>query len=246
MRIHRVQLDTLTLGEQRLSAQESHHLARVLRVQLGQRIQAFDGRGYEAEGVISAIDSQGVSVTLREAQRSYVEASRKLSLAVGLPKGDRFENIVRMGTELGVARFIPLKTDYGDVPSLKANKLARYQRIAQEAAKQSGRSLVPEVLPMHTLNELMAQAHVGQEADDGLEPPTQIIMADPYVTQSLADIHCDDAVPILCVTGAEGGFSQAEVAYLQQHEVISVHLGRRILKADTAPIALASILLINT
>lgn len=229
MRVHRVYLENLLEGENQLCTQEAYHLARVLRVKVGQAIQAFDGKGYYADGTIASVDRNSVTVTLKGKQLSDVEPERKITLAVGLPKGDAFETIVRMGTELGVVAFIPLLTEYGEVRVLKANKLERYRRIALEAAKQSGRSIIPTVHPLQTLDELLAFME--------RQPAHLKIVAHPYTTKTLNDITIEPHKYILCVTGTEGGLSQKETEKLEGITKF-IHLGKRILRADTAPLLL--------
>lgn len=236
MRVHRVYLENLLEGENQLSTQEAYHLARVLRVKVGQAIQAFDGKGYYADGTIASVDRNSVTVTLESKQLSDVEPERKITLAVGLPKGDAFETIVRMGTELGVVAFIPLLTEYGEVRVLKANKLERYRRIALEAAKQSGRSIIPIIHPLHTIDELLIFIET--------QPPYLKIVAHPYTETTLNDITIQKNGSILCITGPEGGINTEEVTQLSQTNSHIIKLGKRILRADTAPIILSHLLTI--
>lgn len=236
MRVHRVYLENLLEGENQLSSQEAYHLARVLRVKVGQAIQAFDGKGYYADGTVASVDRNSVTVWLEGKQLSDVEPERKITLAVGLPKGDAFETMVRMGTELGVVAFIPLLTEYGEVRVLKDNKLERYRRIALEAVKQSGRSFIPNVYPLYTLPELLALMQ---------SQPYQLnIVAHPYSQKKLKELSIATPKNILCITGAEGGLSQAELEMLEDIAQC-IHLGKRILRADTAPLALAAQLFDN-
>jgi RsmE family RNA methyltransferase len=150
MRVHRVYVPTLTeQGEANntitLHGREAHHLAHVLRVSTGQAVRAFDGRGHEADGVVVDIAGDVVVLELSPPQASDVESTWQVHIAVGLLKGDKLADVVRQVTELGAVSVQPFTSRFGDVPKASPNKLSRWRRIAQEAAKQSGRSLVPEV-----------------------------------------------------------------------------------------------------
>lgn len=231
MRVHRVYVPTLQAGETVLVGSEAQHLAQVLRVGPGARVRAFDGQGLEAQGTVTAADPMRVTVQLGEPETSEVEASLRITLAVALLKGDKLSEVVRRGTELGVVRFVPFVSARCDVRELSVNKLGRLRRVAQEAAKQSGRSVVPEVADVEKLSALR------------LEPFTLVAQpgAPVSLSQKLAQAEPD---AITVVTGPEGGLSDEEVCTLLERGAQAVRLGGRILRAETAPVALAAALLI--
>lgn len=231
MREHRVFISTLTAGDMTLTGSEAQHLAQVLRVRPGARIRAFDGAGLEAAGVVTDIDAFRVTLALESSEPSAVEASLKVTLAVALLKGDKLAEVVRRGTELGVARFQLFTSSRCDARELSPNKLERLRRVAQEAAKQSGRSVVPPVAEVVKL--------------DRLELGNFCLVADPHAGATLRDrlgAHTSNSVSV--VTGPEGGLDPAEVAALQGQGAYPVRLGARILRAETAPVALAAALLV--
>lgn len=231
MREHRVFVSTLNGGETTLSGSDAQHLAQVLRVRPGARVRAFDGAGLEAAGVVTGVDPFRVTLTLESPEPSAVEASLKVTLAVALLKGDKLAEVVRRGTELGVADFRLFTSLRCDVRELSANKLERLRRVAQEAAKQSGRSVVPPVAEPVKLGQL--------------ELGPFSLVADPYADATLRDhlnAHPSDRVSV--VTGPEGGLDPAEVAALTDRGGYPVRLGARILRAETAPVALAAALLV--
>lgn len=234
MRIHRVFLKDLQAGERALSGAEAHHLAQVLRVKPGTKVRAFDGTGLEAAGEVKEVDEVNVTLRLELPQPSDVEAALKLTLAVPLLKGDKFSEVVRRGTELGAVRFVPLLTARCDVKVLSENKLTRYRRVAKEAAKQSGRSVVPEVEPLRKLSKL------------DLGPLT--LVAHPFAATTLQEVMELDAgsdeEEVTLVTGPEGGLSEHEIESLTEKGAKGVTLGARILRAETAPIALTAALLL--
>jgi 16S rRNA (uracil1498-N3)-methyltransferase len=227
MRIHRVFVPKLE-PVVTLTGREAHHLAQVLRVRAGQAIRAFDGRGFEADGTVTTVEAMQIKLELNPAQASSVEAVLSISLAVALLKGDKLAEVIRMATELGIVAFRPFISQHCAVTAMSENKLERLRRIAREAAKQSGRSLVPDIHEPINLAQLP------------LEPLT--LLTHPYSQLSLQDLELSS--PLMVITGPEGGFSESEVQVLQECGAQAVRLGKRILRAETAPIALISALLV--
>ena len=216
-------------GETALTGGEAQHLAQVLRVQPGAKVRAFDGTGLEADGVVTEVDAFRVTVHLGDPEPSTVEAALDITLAVALLKGDKLSEVVRRGTELGVSGFALFVSERCDVRALSPNKLERLRRVAQEASKQSGRSVVPEVTVVGGLGALPL---------DGL-----CVVAEPKADKTLRHLgEIDQSVTV--VTGPEGGLSDAEITDLTGRGAHSVRLGARILRAETAPIAVAAALLI--
>ena len=230
MRVHRVYLKRLEPGEVALSGAEAHHLAVVLRVQPGAPVRAFDGRGLEASGVVGRLEEGRVVLELDPPEPSALEAARRLTLAVALLKGDKLADVVRQGTELGAVAFWPFRSERGEVPFLSEAKLARLRRVAQEAAKQSGRSFVPEVAPAVALAELPL--------------PGLALVAQPGASLNVREAVPAEALELTLVSGPEGGLSEAEVEALRLRGARAVRLGARILRAETAPLALAAALLV--
>ncbi len=242
MRVHRIFIADLQEGERVLTGSEAQHLAGVLRAEPGARVRAFDGQGLEANGVVTLAEALQVVVALEEPTSSTVEASLEITLAVALLKGDKLSGVVRQGTELGVARFAPFVSERCDVRELSVNKLGRLRRVAQEAAKQSGRSVVPAVDEPQKLSAL--------SLDDF------VLVAQPHAPATLRAVLTEQALSaeqtlsehtparVTLVTGPEGGLSPAEVGSLEAKGARVVRLGARILRAETAPIALAAALLV--
>ena len=232
MRRHRFHLRGLEAGEISVVGPEAQHLSRVLRVRPGDQVLAFDGEGLEARGEVSAVDDASVTVNLQEPQPSEVESDLQVTVAVALLKGDKLSDVVRRCTELGAVRFQPLPTKQADVPQLSANKLARLQRVAREAAKQSGRSVVPEVAPAIPLEELQWQGVAVLAHLRASEPLAGALTPLPEGTE------------LTLITGPEGGFAAEEAQSLVDRGATPVYLGKRILRAETAPIALLSAILL--
>lgn len=231
MRTHRVHLPELAEGEAVVTGRDAQHLAQVLRVRPGAPVRAFDGAGREAAGEVVDVEGLRVRLRLGPPRPSPVEPPVALTLAVALLKGDKLAEVVRRGTELGACRFALHVARRCDARHIKPAKLERLGRVAREAAKQCGRSVVPEVLAPVPL----ASLELGPAA----------LVADPRAGASLAELLPEGpAERLLLVTGPEGGLEPREVDALAERGARPVRLGARVLRAETAPIALAAALLV--
>ncbi len=216
-----------------LTGSEAHHLAKVLRVVVGQEIKAFDGQGLESSGIIQSVNDFQVVVTLQEPKTSEVEASLKITLCIALLKGDKLSDVIRQATELGVVAVQPFISKHCDVKELSLGKLERLRRVAQEASKQSGRSVVPEIREAVKLKDVQITS--------------TSIVAHPYASSSLhelAPLNKGGRGDLAIFTGPEGGFAPEEIEHLISKGATPVRLGARILRAETAPIALIAALLL--
>ncbi|GGJ19317.1 16S rRNA (uracil(1498)-N(3))-methyltransferase [Deinococcus roseus] len=205
-----------------LSGPEVQHM-RVLRLKNGDEVHLFDGSGWEARARIEEMDTFTATLVVLEKFQNDLELPKPITLALALLKGDKLADVVRACTELGVSRFQLLKTQYADVPDLGDNKLVRLKRIAEEASKQSRRAVVPEVLSPITLKQLPSV--------------TKGFVAHPHTQSTLLE-HLTWDSEVWFATGPEGGFSAAEIELLQHKNFLPITLGKRILRAETAPIAL--------
>lgn len=221
--MHRVRVSDLQ-DRLALPPSELRHL-QVLRLRPGDRVRVFDGRGGEAEATIERLDEGGALLALGEPVTPSPETPRPVTLAVALLKGDKLADVVRAATELGAARVQLLTTRFVDVPDIGAAKLDRLRRVATEASKQSRRAVVPEVLAPVKLSDLPAT--------------TQGFVAHPGAPTRLTDL-LDWSAPVTLVSGPEGGFAEEEIALLTSRGYRTVTLGGRILRAETAPLALLS------
>jgi 16S rRNA (uracil1498-N3)-methyltransferase len=214
-----------------LASDEARHLREVLRLKVGDEVQVFDGEGKEFRAVVSQARREFAELEIRdEIEPMRPESPLELTLAVALLKGEKFDLVVQKGTELGVNRFIPMVTRYADIrlrdEADAAKRVTRWQRIALEAAKQSGRSVVPEVMmavPFESVIRdnscLMFSERGGQPLNTDLKTKT-----------------------IKAIIGSEGGWSDEELDQALEAGVSIVTLGGRILRAETAAIATAALL----
>jgi 16S rRNA (uracil1498-N3)-methyltransferase len=215
------------------------HITRVLRLGTGSTVIVLDGRGKSYEAEIHSAGRDEVVCEIKKELLTTPACPVKVTLVQGIPKGDKMDIIIQKGTELGVSRVIPLicrravvKLD-GDRMSRKGE---RWQRIALEAAKQCRRPDVPEVSEPAELDHVLA----------GL--PEQCVALIPWEDEnkdSLKDIlHKNNAgEEIYVFIGPEGGFTPEEVQRARAFGVRPVTLGPRILRTETAGIAVLAMVL---
>ena len=234
MRRFRIRPEDVAGDRVTLSAEETRHLIRVLRLGVGDVVEALDGAGTMLTVRIERVDRRGAQAVVLARAPHPTESPLRLTLAQGMAKGDKLEGIIRMATELGATAIVPLGTARTVLTIERgggASRLARWRRVAQEAAKQSGRSVVPDVTPPQTLEAWLA----AREATDvlvclweGAEAPLVSRLPKPPVTHATL------------VVGPEGGLEPGEAQALEKAGAILGNLGSRILRTETAgPVGLA-------
>ena len=223
-----------------LQAEEARHLRDVLRLRTGDRVHVFDGAGKEFDCSIeeSRKDTARLNV-LAEVAPARPESPLQLTLAVALLKSDKFDLVVQKATELGVARVVPVATKLADIrlrDDSDANKrVTRWQRIALEASKQSGRALIPEVTHPISFDELV------QATDD----TGRKLMFSEREGQSLLEMKDTlnaNQQQVSALVGSEGGWTDEEISLARDNNWGIVTLGGRTLRAETAAIAVAVLL----
>ncbi len=205
-----------------ISSLEAAHL-RVLRAKVGDSITVFNGAGLEAIGIILEVTELQFVVELEPATASSLEPPQSITLAIALLKADKLSDVVRAATELGVSSIQLLITQHSEVKEIGTQKLERLRRIATEAAKQCQRNVIPSVFEPMPLSSLTSPA----------------IVAHPHSSLLPREAVSWDA-PFTIISGPEGGFSSHEIALLEQKGIVRVTLGKRILRAETAALALVS------
>jgi len=220
---------------------ELHHLRDVLRLRVGDGVVCCDGTGAEYVGTIAALSASRAQVRVeRLIERPSPPVG--LWLAQGLPKAERFEWVVQKATELGADRLSPLLTRHTIVrltPEQARAKLVRWQRIAQEAAKQSQRATIPQLEPPQSLPVFLEHLARGTL----VLMPTLVPASASAPWPGLADALKTSAGvrEVVILIGPEGDFSREEVALAQRHGARPVSLGPLTLRTDTAAIATLAI-----
>ena len=218
--------DAFTQQTITLAADEARHLRDVLRLKPGDEVYVFDGLGHEFRSTVSNIRRDVAELRIEtEVEPAKPESHLQLNLGVALLKGEKFDLVVQKATELGVTKITPLITRYADIHLRDASdatkRVARWQRIALEAAKQSGRAFVPEIsLPV---------------AFDKLEVEGDGVMFSERDGESIENLP--GASSITALVGSEGGWADEEIETARARGFHVLTLGGRILRAETAAIA---------
>jgi 16S rRNA (uracil1498-N3)-methyltransferase len=227
----------ITTERATIDGQEAHHLLHVMRAAIGDEVTLFDNSGSEFRAVVE--QSSRSAVELRVVER--VEVSRELPFAlvvgVALPKGDRQKWLVEKLTELGVTRLVPLSTARG-VAQTTVSTLDRLRRAAIEAAKQSGRNRLLDVASPQEWRQWINAPHF-QFSNSQAEATPRLLLAHPGGSPVSA---FDLAVPrpTAATIGPEGGLTDDEVAAATAAGWSQVGLGPRILRVETAAVAIAA------
>ncbi|GAA0763623.1 RsmE family RNA methyltransferase [Clostridium sartagoforme] len=208
------------------------HLYKVLRLNEGDKIVLNNCDGEEFTGVISIITKQEVIVDIIEKLQVNNESNVKIYLFQGLPKAQKMDLIVQKGTELGITEFIPTLTDRVDI-KLKGDfkKLDRLNRIALEAAKQSKRSLIPNVVDPMSFDDAINKM---KSLDIVIVPYENAENFGIKTLFSNTDIDKSKIKTVGILVGPEGGFELDEINKLQENGAYIVTLGSRILRTETA------------
>lgn len=223
-----------------ITGDDAKHIAKVMRQTPGDYLIAvMEGEAYLAK--IRSADFD-VEVELGEVLEAQVESPKKVTIACGLPKGDKLDLITQKATELGMYALLPFTAERSIVKwdnSKSEKKIGRLQKIAKEAAEQSHRTHVPEIDNLHSFKQLLSKTEsydvviVAYEEEARQGDRTRF-------AEILKSLYDKDSA--LIVFGPEGGISEREVAALKSAGAIFTSLGPRILRTETAPLyALAAI-----
>ena len=217
-----------------IDGENGRHIARSLRMRPGETLTLSNGEGIDYLARILSIDGDSVETEILERTPNQTEPRAKLTLFMAMPKGDKMELIVQKATEIGVSVIQPILTERcisrPDEKSME-KKRARYQKIALEAAGQSGRGKVPEIRKLLTLSEAVQVL------------PEKSILFYEKGGERLSKLITSDDTDIGMFVGSEGGFSEEEAAFLVENGVVPATLGMRILRCETAPLCGMSVIL---
>lgn len=230
-----------------LASDEARHLRDVLRLQPGDDVYVFDGAGKEFHCQLERSERHAAQLRIvGQADPARPESPLHLSLAVALLKGEKFDLVVQKATELGVARVFPIVTQHADIrlrdASDASKRVARWQRIALEAAKQSGRAVVPEVTNPIAFASIIKNA---APETGRFVPPKQGVMFSERDGESMMEARKNLAENVLSLTalvGSEGGWADEEIRAARDAGWQIVTLGGRVLRAETAAITVAALL----
>ena len=238
--MHRFFVPQLYNEEMYIEGVDARHISKVLRMQPGAQLQIVSDDGVSAVAEITAIDSERVTVRCLEKLAESHEPRVKLVLAQGLAKGEKMDFIIQKAVEMGAYSVIPVEMEHSVVrlDGVKAaKKVERWQKIAESAAKQSKRDIIPEVQPVQSMAEMLVKC----------DCQTKIIAYECEDRLSLkAALRAAEVSELLLIIGPEGGISEAELEQARQAGAVPVSLGRRILRAETAGLVAISAIFYET
>jgi len=228
-----------------VTGSNAHHLLNVLRMGVGDCFTVVDERGAERDATIVEVGDDRLRADLGPARSAQIEPTVALTLYHGLPRASRYETALRMCTELGVSRFVPVLSARSVVRIEGADierKRARWQRIVQEAAKQCGRTQVPRVEPPMPWQDAMSAFRAS--GAPGVMPSAGLAGSDaPSLGECAHQLAANAPSAIALFIGPESGFDLAEEASAQEAGVTLVTMGPRILRTETAAVVAAAICL---
>ena len=223
-----------------LPAEEGRHLTRVLRLDVGDDVRVFDGRGHEFAARVTQVERDSVRVRLEEACQAAREASVAVSLAQAVLKGDRMDDVVRDAVMMGVAAIQPIVTTRTEVSLAtlaRGARRERWERVAIASAKQCGRAMVPPVREPVALDAFLSSLAA---ARDGLV----LMLVEPSAGEAAVPLSSLEPEPpreATLLVGPEGGWTAEEIAAVAPVCRL-VSLGGRTLRADTmALVAMAAL-----
>lgn len=219
-----------------LSGGNFHHIVRVMRMKTGDSLWVVFHGGKAGKAIIVDIDDSSVEVRIAEWEEKMKELPVQVTIASGLPKGDKWEWIIQKGTELGASQFVPFIAVRSVVKweeKKSSKKLERWKKIAKEAAEQSHRQIIPEIEKPVSFIELLKLGESFSHKAIAYEEAAKDDEKGNFA-QMLAS--CSPGDQLLLVFGPEGGIADEEAAKLKSHGFTLCGLGPRILRTETAPL----------
>ena len=250
---HRFFVEPGLLGGERvaLSGAQAHQISRVLRLKPGDRVVLVDGAGHEHTVRLDEVRSSAVAGSVEQVRPSRPEPRLFLTLYQALVPRDRFETVLQKGTEVGISRFVPVWCERSIVPGgerIDAGRLERWRRIVTEAAEQCERGIVPEIATPLRFQDGLSQAVLAGPTLIAWERERERSIRDGLreaLTRSgdVASARRTERAPLGLFVGPEGGYSNLEIQLARDAEAITVSLGPRILRTETAGPILAALAL---
>ncbi len=214
-----------------LEPEPSRHLARVLRLGVGDKLTLFDGSGGEYPAEITAVDKKNVRVLTGCLLQQECESPLNIHLGIAVSRGERMDWIVQKSTELGITALTPLSTEHTGVKldgDRAVKKILHWHQIAISACEQCGRNQLPTIYPLQSLDSWLGSTVAERK----------------FVLHLRADNTVAGNAPgsIALLVGPEGGLSESEIGTAAQAGYTALRLGPRVLRTETAPLAAIAIL----
>jgi len=230
-----------------ISGEKARYLISVLRCSAGDELQVFDGEGSLYKSKITGIENKKVIIDLLEQISLNAESPLNLTLVQGILKGEKMDVVIQKATELGVKEIIPAITERSQIRHTR--KVDRWRKIAEEASKQSGRTMIPVVhepmefsiffesfVNFHKINGFIFWEEGGLSLKEAIKQSAVSIQHSE--NSQLSTLNSQ----LFVLVGPEGGFSREEVNLAVSKGLITVSLGKRILRAETAAISAVALI----
>lgn len=232
--------DAVSDGEVRITGDDVNHIKNVLRMGTGESLVVSCGRGIDYYCVIREWEEKTVFLDVQEERPAVTELPVRITLFQALPKKDKMELVIQKAIELGAAEIVPVRTRRCIVKldeKKEEKKLQRWKTIAESAAKQSGRALVPEIHSVLSWSEALAY---GGKMEKRLIP-YELCSDMAGSVSAMKEAAEGESVGIFI--GPEGGFERSEVEQAIEEGAVPISLGKRILRTETAGLAALSMLM---
>jgi 16S rRNA (uracil1498-N3)-methyltransferase len=226
---HRYFLTDINENTATVTDSEAVHLCRVMRIKSGDEVILCDNNGYDYRAVAKEISEKIITFDVLEKTKNQAEPTKDLVVYMALPKSDKLEFIVQKACELGARKLVPFVSEFCVAQKSKKedNKKARLEKISAEAAKQCGRSCPMAIGDTLTFKQLLQDM---QKNDVNL-------FFYEHADMPLNRVDFADKNNISVIIGSEGGFSEKECAQLAENGAVTISLGKRILRCETAAVS---------
>lgn len=223
-----------------IEGSDVNHIAKVLRMKIGEELTISDGTGYDYFCTISKLDNDAVFLDIQNKWESFSELPVKVTLFQGLPKADKMELIIQKTVELGVHEIVPVAMSRSIVKlddKKASKKVERWQSISESAAKQAGRGIIPKVTEPMTYAKALEYA----KEMDSILVPYENAEGISYTKEIIGGLK--DCRRVAIFIGPEGGFAESEIEKATEAGAKIITLGKRILRTETAGLAAMSIMM---
>ncbi|NLP35730.1 MAG: 16S rRNA (uracil(1498)-N(3))-methyltransferase [Clostridiales bacterium] len=238
-----VSMDQIHGDRINIIGKDVNHIKNVLRMKPGDEIIICNGQGKDCYCIIDTVSEREITTKILSEQETGTELKTKITLYQGIPKKDKMELIIQKSVELGVYEIVPVMTKRVIVKledkKKELKKLERWQMIAESAAKQSGRGIIPIVRPVISYKEAILKS---SSMDLGVVP-YENAEGIGYTRKIMNQINQYSTIGIFI--GPEGGFDHTEIDFARENNIHPITLGKRILRTETAGLAILSMMMLS-
>lgn len=219
-----------------INSDDVNHITKVLRLGVGDEIICCDGAGFNYTAVIDKCEKKLIECSITEKYKTETEPNVHVTLIQGIPKASKMDYIIQKTTELGISEIYPCEMSRCVAKAENGKKIERWNKIATEAAKQSGRGIVPIVHEPINVSEAVSLLKSANVAFVPYECAEKSFLK-PLLKS------CDGAQNAVFMIGPEGGFDEKEISLIKDAGIPVISLGKRILRTETAGEAVLSMLM---